>query len=97
MLRTFSVGTAMTNLIESIISMQTPFNMIVLIVLIGGIGGVITALASEVRKYMCHREEVDLKRELLASGMNATEIEQVVRATGPSAGLKNSSRSKMLA
>ncbi len=70
----------MSNLLDSVSSIQAPFNMIVMIVLIACAAGVITGIAKEVRKYMCHREEIELKRELLASGMSAAEIEQVVRA-----------------
>ena len=58
--------------------------MIVMIVFIACTAGVITAIAKEVRKYMCHREEAELKRDLLASGMSAAEIEQVIRAKSPS-------------
>ncbi|TWU31567.1 hypothetical protein [Novipirellula artificiosorum] len=74
----------MSQVLESILSLQTPFNMVVMVVLIGCTAGVITGIAKEVRKYMCHREEVELKRDLLARGMSATEIDQVVRSQSPS-------------
>ena len=73
----------MVNLIESIIAIPIPFNMIVLVVLICSVAGVITAIAKEVRKYLCHREEVDFKRDLLASGMSAADIERTIQAHSP--------------
>jgi hypothetical protein len=44
----------------------------------------IAGIAKEIRKYLCHREEVDLKRDLLANGMSAADIERVVRAKSAS-------------
>ena len=76
----------MSSILESITSIPAPFNMIVLIVMIACTAGVITGVAKEVRKYLCHREELELKRDLLASGMNSAEIEQVVRARSRSGG-----------
>ena len=87
----------MSSILESITSIPAPFNMVVLIVLIACAAGVITGVAKEVRKYLCHREEVELKRDLLASGMNAAEIEQVVRARSCSGGFKSDSHSNMTA
>lgn len=85
----------MSNMLDSVLSIPAPFNMVVMIVLIACAAGVITGLAKEVRKYMCHREEVELKRDLLASGMSAAEIEQVVRAKTPSRGADPGSRNMM--
>jgi hypothetical protein len=71
----------MMYLIESIVNMQEPFNMVVLIVLIVSMAGVMTAIATEIRKFFCHREEMELKREMLDRGMDGHEIEQVLQAT----------------
>jgi hypothetical protein len=49
------------------------------------VAGVIMAIAVEARKYFCHRSEIELKREMLDRGMEAQEIEQVLRATLPGA------------
>ncbi len=73
----------MSSFLEAITSIQAPFNMVVLVVLIGCGAGVITTIASEIRKYMCHREDADLKRDMLARGMSPSEIEQVVEAKSP--------------
>lgn len=71
----------MSNLFDSIMQMPVPFNMVVLIVLIGSVAGVVGTIAKEIRKYFCHREEMELKREMLGRGMEGDEIEQVMRAT----------------
>ena len=70
----------MSSLLESIIDMPVPFNMVVLIVLIGTVAGVIGTIAKEVRKYFCHQNELELKREMLDRGMEPQEIDQVLRA-----------------
>jgi cell division protein FtsL len=74
-------GEDMSNLFDSILGMPVPFNMIVLIVLIASVAGVITSVAKETRRYFCHREEMELKREMLDRGMEGHQIEQVLRAT----------------
>ena len=70
----------MSGFFRSITGIPTPFNMIVLIVLICTVAGVITSIVKEVRKFLCHREESKLKREMLESGMSAQEIVQVIQA-----------------
>ncbi len=69
--------------IESITAIQPPFNMIVLVVLIVTIGSLVGGVAKQVRKFACHRQELEFKRELLDRGMGAEELERVVRARGP--------------
>jgi TRAP-type C4-dicarboxylate transport system permease small subunit len=73
----------MSGLLQSIVALPVPFNMVVLVVLIGCVAGVITSLAKEIRKFFCHRNEMELKREMLERGLDATEIDQVMRATSP--------------
>ena len=70
----------MSDLLQSI---PAPFNMIVLIVLICTTGGVVTTLVQQVRAYLCHREDLELKREMLDRGMSGDEIERVMRAKSP--------------
>jgi hypothetical protein len=55
-------------------------NWIALVVLIGCVSGVITAIAAELRKYGSHRHEVDLKRELVERGLSVEEIERIIAA-----------------
>jgi hypothetical protein len=73
----------MGEVIQSITSIDPPFNMIVLIVLIGTAGTVLGTIAKQIRKWACQRQEVEFKRELLDRGMSAEEIERVIRARGP--------------
>lgn len=70
----------MIQLLHSITAIPPPFNMIVWIVLICSVAGVITGLAKQTRKFFCHREELELKREMFEAGMSADEIERVIRA-----------------
>ncbi len=70
----------MNSLLDSIVALPVPFNMVVLVVLIGSVAGVIGAIAKEVRKYLCHREEMELKREMLDRGMEPQEIDRVMHA-----------------
>ncbi len=72
-----------THAIDSIISIPPPFNMVVLIVLIGSIGGVVTSFITQIRKYASHRQELEFKRELLDRGMTAAEIVQVIQTKTP--------------
>ena len=72
----------MSEIINSIAGLPTPFNMIVLIVLIGSTAGVIGTIAKETRKFFCHRSEMELKREMLDRGIDPIEIEQVRQGDG---------------
>jgi hypothetical protein len=61
--------------------LKTLFNhWIVLIVLIGAVFILLASVAEEVRKYACHRNEIELKRDLAERGMSADEIERIVAA-----------------
>jgi hypothetical protein len=70
----------MSALFESIATLPTPFNMIVFIVLIGSAAGVMAAVAKEVRIFLCHRDEMELKREMLDRGMGVGEIDRAMQA-----------------
>ena len=67
-------------LFKGILSIQTPFNMIVLVVLFGSVAGVLGGIAPQIRKYGCHRQDVDFKRELVDRGLSADEIERIIQA-----------------
>lgn len=70
----------MSRFLDAIAALPTPFDMVVFIVLIGSAAGVIGTIVSEVRKYLCHREEMELKREMLNRGMDPQEIDRMMRA-----------------
>lgn len=69
-------------LFKAIINIQTPFNMVVLIVLFGSVTGALCGIAKEIRKYGCHRQNIDFKRELVDRGLSADEIERIIAADG---------------
>jgi cell division protein FtsL len=71
---------AMYDLFQSIVNMQTPFNMFVLVTLIGCSASAIGVIATQTRKYFCHRHEIELKRDLVARGLSVEEIERVIAA-----------------
>jgi hypothetical protein len=64
----------MTSAIQSITSIPAPFNMIVLVMLIVTAGSVVGTIATQIRKWACHRQEIEFKRELLDRGMSVEEI-----------------------
>ena len=70
----------MLELFQAIVSIDTPFNMVVFIVLIGSVAGVLTGIATQIRKYGCHRQDIDFKRELVDRGLAADEIERIIQA-----------------
>lgn len=73
----------MSNAIQSITNIPAPFNMIVLIVLIVMATSLVGTVATQLRKWACHRQELEFKREMLDRGLGADEIERVIRARGP--------------
>jgi hypothetical protein len=73
----------MYDVFQSIVGIPSPFNMIVLVVLIGSVAGVLTGIAAQIRKFGCHRQDLDFKRELVDRGLAADEIERIVRAQLP--------------
>lgn len=70
----------MYDLFQSILHIQTPFNMIVLVVLITSIAGAFGTVVTQIRKYVCHRQELELKRDLVSRGLSIDEIERVLAA-----------------
>lgn len=70
----------MSGFFDVLRGLPTPFNMVVIIVLIVSVSSILSSVAKQIRKYACHRQELDFKRELLDRGMQGDEIEQVVRA-----------------
>jgi hypothetical protein len=76
----------MAELFKSIVEIQTPFNMIILIVLIASAAGVLSSIAKQIRKYASHRQEIELKRELVERGLSVDEIERIIAAKGSATG-----------
>ncbi len=72
----------MFDLFQQIQGLQTPFDMVAFICLFFAVASVIGSVVKQTRKYLCHRQEIEFKREMLDRGMSAEEIESVVRARG---------------
>ena len=70
----------MSEFFQDIMSMQTPFNMVVLVVFFGCVAGVLSTIIHQIRRYACHRHEIELKREMVERGLSVDEIERIVRA-----------------
>jgi hypothetical protein len=75
---------AMSDFFHSITSMQQPFNMIVMVVSISCAAAVVKFVATEARKFGCHRQDIDFKREMVDRGLSADEIERILKAQSPS-------------
>jgi hypothetical protein len=56
-------------------------NSVVMMVLIFFTAWTIGHIVEEVRKYACHRKDVELKRELVDRGLSADEIERIIAAS----------------
>jgi hypothetical protein len=70
----------MGEMLQEVISIPAPFNMIVLIVLICSVAGLLSTIAIQIRRYGCHRQDIEFKRELVDRGLSADEIERIVKA-----------------
>ncbi len=70
----------MGSFFQAILDLHTPFNMIVMVVLIGCVTGVLIEIAKQIRKYGCYRQELEFKRELVERGLGADEIERIVQS-----------------
>jgi hypothetical protein len=57
--------------------------MVVIIVAIVFVSGIITSALKQVRKYVCLRQELEFKREMVDRGMTADEIERIVKVRSP--------------
>jgi hypothetical protein len=73
----------MQDFFHSLLNTNSPFGMIVLVVLIGSLIGLIGTIAKQARIYASHRADVQLKRELVERGLSVEEIERVVAAKSP--------------
>jgi hypothetical protein len=71
---------AMTDFFHQIVSIGFPFNAIVLMALIGCGAGVLGTIATQLRRFACHRQDINFKRELVDRGLSAEEIDLIVRS-----------------
>ena len=70
----------MSDILQPIVSLGSPFSALVLMALIAGIVGTITGVAAQIRKVVIHAADVRLKRDLVERGLSAEEIERVIGA-----------------
>ena len=70
----------MAHFLDQIINLAVPFNMIVLIVLIGAVSGVITTIVKQCGAFAQQRQDLAFKRELIDRGMSADEVQRVVES-----------------
>jgi hypothetical protein len=70
----------MSDIFHSIVSMPSPFNMVVIVVMITCAAAVLKFIAMEARRYGCHRQDIDFKREMVDRGLSAEEIERILAA-----------------
>ena len=75
----------MTDIFHSIVSMPSPFNMVVIVVMITCAAAVLKFVAMEIRRYGCHRQDIDFKREMVDRGLSAEEIERILAASSSGA------------
>jgi hypothetical protein len=73
----------METIFQSILNMPTPFNMIVMVVLIGAVVGAAKTIVTQIRAYGCHRQDIEFKRDMVDRGLSADEIERILRAQSP--------------
>jgi Na+-translocating ferredoxin:NAD+ oxidoreductase RnfG subunit len=78
----------MSQFLDQITRLPTPFNMVVLIVLIGAISGIITTLVKQIGALARQRQDLAFKRELIDRGMSAEEVQRVVESRSQPASSK---------
>jgi hypothetical protein len=78
----------MSQVLYQVTNLPTPFNMIVLVVLIGAISGIISTVVKQTGSYARLRQDFAFKRELIDRGMSADEVQRVVEARSPSTSKK---------
>jgi hypothetical protein len=76
------LASTVESFMQGVFRLQTPFNMVVIIVMMSVGAGVITTLITQIRKYAGHRQELEFKREMLDRGLSVDEIEKIVQAKG---------------
>ena len=75
----------MSEIFNSIVGMPAPFNMVVIVVMITCAAAVLKFVAMEIRKFGCHRQDIDFKREMVDRGLSAEEIERILAASSSAA------------
>lgn len=69
---------------ENLWELPPPFNMVVIIIAMIFGSWMLCDFAGHLRKYFSHRDELQLKRELVDRGLGVDEIERIINAGGNS-------------
>jgi hypothetical protein len=77
-------GGAMSELFQSILHLETPFNWLSLMGLSAFAFGTLAAIVKQVRKFASHAVELRFKRDLIERGLSVEEIERVLAASSRS-------------
>jgi hypothetical protein len=77
------MSSGMSHLIDKILGMPVPFNMVVIIAAISIGAGIVTSVAKQIRKYVCLKHELDFKRDMIDRGMTVAEVEQLMAVKSP--------------
>lgn len=70
----------MQEFVSLIQKMPPPFDMFTLIAIAFAGASVLVTVVKEIRKVVCHQQELSFKRQMLEQGYEAAEIERVMAA-----------------
>ena len=73
----------MSDFVHSLQNVPAPFNMVVLLAVIGGIVAVLCTAIVQVRLFAGHRANLQLKRELVERGLSAERLSGSSRRLHP--------------
>lgn len=73
----------MSQIQEFVNLLPIPFNFVVILMMVMCGAGIVTSLFKQIRKFACHRQELEFKREMVDRGMSVEEIERLVQAKCP--------------
>ena len=70
----------MSDVMMKILEVPAPFNLAIIAVVLGITVPIVAIIASEIRKFATHRQDLEAKRDMLDRGMPVEEIERVLQA-----------------
>ena len=75
----------MSDFFHSIVSIDAPFNMIVLIVLFGSLSTAVATFITQIRKYASHRQELEFNRDRWSGAWGPRRWSEFCRLAAPAA------------
>jgi len=70
----------MTDLMPFFDRLPTPFNFALLVVIVVLGAGMVSSVFKQIRKFACHRNELEFKREMIDRGLSVEEVERLLTA-----------------